>query len=89
MPGNGLRSRGLPGRAEGRTTNWRLLSASKPTVSNLPRALYSRAEPDQHLVSNVVAELCIGKRGRRFQDMGEVSLKGLDRPIRVHPQRCR
>lgn len=50
---------------------------------NLAARLCSHAEPDQSLVSNVVAELCIGK-GLRFQDMGEVSLKGFDRPVRVH-----
>ena len=37
----------------------------------------------QSLVSNVVAELCIGK-GLTFQDLGEISLKGFERPVRVH-----
>jgi class 3 adenylate cyclase len=45
--------------------------------------LWSHAQPEQILVSNVVAELCIGK-GLTFQDLGEVSLNGFDRPIRVH-----
>jgi class 3 adenylate cyclase len=49
----------------------------------LAARLCSHAQPEQSLVSNVVAELCIGK-GLTFQDLGEVSLKGFDRPIRVH-----
>jgi class 3 adenylate cyclase len=49
----------------------------------LAARLCSHAQPAQSLVSNVVAELCIGK-GLAFQDLGEVSLKGFDRPIRIH-----
>jgi class 3 adenylate cyclase len=49
----------------------------------LAARLCSHAQPEQSLVSNVVAELCIGK-GLAFQDLGEVSLKGFDRPIRIH-----
>ncbi len=49
----------------------------------LAARLCSCAEPDQILVSNVVAELCIGK-GLAFRALGEVSLKGFDRPIRIH-----
>jgi class 3 adenylate cyclase len=49
----------------------------------LAARLCAHAEPRQSLVSNVVAELCIGK-GLTFQDLGEVSLKGFDRPVRVH-----
>jgi class 3 adenylate cyclase len=49
----------------------------------LASRLCSSAEPDQCLVSNVVAELCIGK-GLAFEDLGEVTLKGFDRPVRVH-----
>ncbi|MGH8315532.1 MAG: nickel-binding protein [Steroidobacterales bacterium] len=49
----------------------------------LAARLCSHAQPEQSLVSNVVAELCIGK-GLTFQDLGEVSLKGFDRQIRVH-----
>jgi class 3 adenylate cyclase len=49
----------------------------------LAARLCSHAQPEQSLVSNVVAELCIGK-GLTFQDLGEISLKGFDRPIRVH-----
>ena len=49
----------------------------------LAARLCSHAQPKQSLVSNVVAELCIGK-GLIFQDLGEVSLKDFDYPIRVH-----
>jgi class 3 adenylate cyclase len=49
----------------------------------LASRLCSHAEPDQILVSNVVAELCIGK-GLMFRALGEVSLKGFDRPVQVH-----
>jgi class 3 adenylate cyclase len=45
--------------------------------------LCSHAQPGQILVSNVIAELCIGK-GLLFQDLGEAHLKGFDLPIRVH-----
>ncbi len=48
----------------------------------LAARLCARAEPDQILVSNVVAELCIGK-GLTFRPLGEVSLKGFDRPVQV------
>lgn len=49
----------------------------------LASRLCSHAEPDQILVSNVVAELCIGK-GLIFRNLGEVALKGFDRPVHVH-----
>jgi class 3 adenylate cyclase len=49
----------------------------------LAARLCSYAQPEQSLVSNVVAELCIGK-DLTFLDMGEVSLKGFERPVRVH-----
>lgn len=49
----------------------------------LASRLCSHAGPDQILVSNVVAELCIGK-GITFRALGEVSLKGFDRPVHVH-----
>lgn len=49
----------------------------------LAARLCSHAQPDQILVSNVVAELCLGK-GLPFKDLGDVSLKGFSRPIRVH-----
>jgi class 3 adenylate cyclase len=49
----------------------------------LAARLCSHAEPQQSLVSNAVAELCIGK-GMMFVDLGEISLKGFERPVRVH-----
>ena len=49
----------------------------------LAARLCSCARAEQILVSNVVAELCIGKK-IRFQDLGFLDLKGFDRPVRVH-----
>ena len=49
----------------------------------LAARLCSHASPEQILVSNVIAELCLGK-GFAFQDVGEVALKGFDRPVRAH-----
>jgi class 3 adenylate cyclase len=49
----------------------------------LAARLCSHASPEQILVSNAIAELCLGK-GFSFQDVGEVVLKGFDRPVRVH-----
>ena len=49
----------------------------------LASRLCARAEPEQILVSNVVAELCIGKN-LNFCPLGEVALKGFERPIHVH-----
>lgn len=49
----------------------------------LAARLCSHAKPEQSLVSNAVAELCLGK-GPMFVDLGEVSLKGFDRAVRVH-----
>ncbi|HEY6449061.1 MAG TPA: nickel-binding protein [Candidatus Cybelea sp.] len=66
-------------------------AAGEPVESNrdlfgstvqLAARLCSHAEPEQTLVSNVVAELCIGK-GLTFRDLGEISIKGFDHPIRV------
>jgi class 3 adenylate cyclase len=45
----------------------------------LAARLCALAQPAQSLVSNVVAELCIGK-GLAFRDLGEVSIKGFERP---------
>lgn len=67
-------------------------AAGEPVESNsdlfgstvhLAARLCAHAEPDQTLVSNVVAELCIGK-GLTFHDLGEIMLKGFERPVRVH-----
>jgi class 3 adenylate cyclase len=49
----------------------------------LAARLCSHAQPEQILVSSVVAELCLGK-ALPFKDLGDVSLKGFSRPIRVH-----
>jgi len=43
----------------------------------------AHAQPEQILVSNAIAELCIGK-GLSFEDVGEVTLKGFDSPVRAH-----
>jgi len=50
---------------------------------HLAARLCAHADPQQTLVSNVVAELCVGKK-LAFRDLGEISLKGFDRPVRVH-----
>ena len=49
----------------------------------LAARLCSHAQPKQILVSNVVAELCMGK-GLTFHTLGDVFLKGFDRPVPVH-----
>jgi class 3 adenylate cyclase len=45
--------------------------------------LCGHAAPEQIVVSNAVAELCMGK-GLRFEDLGEVVLKGFGYPVRAH-----
>ena len=49
----------------------------------LAARLCAQAQPEQILVSNAIAELCIGK-GLRFEDLGEVVLKGFGYPVRAH-----
>lgn len=49
----------------------------------LAARLCAHADAEQILVSNVVAELCAGKI-LAFEDVGEVSLKGFDTPVRAH-----
>ena len=49
----------------------------------LAARLCAHAQPEQILVSNAIAELCIGK-GLSFQDVGEVTLKGFGSPVRAH-----
>lgn len=49
----------------------------------LASRLCAHAEAEQILVSNVVAELCAGKT-IPFEDLGEVSLKGFEQPVRAH-----
>jgi hypothetical protein len=49
----------------------------------LAARLCAHAEPEQILVSNAVAELCIGK-ALPFTDVGRIPLKGFDQPVHVH-----
>ena len=49
----------------------------------LAARLCAHAQPEQILVSSAIAELCLGK-GLSFEDLGEVSLKGFDSPVRAH-----
>ena len=53
------------------------------TTVQLAARLCAHAQPEQILVSNVVAELCAGKR-LPFRPLGQVSLKGFDDPVHVH-----
>ena len=52
----------------------------------LAARLCAYAQPDEVLVSNVIAELCLGK-DLRFEDRGEAQLKGFERPVRVQAVR--
>jgi len=52
----------------------------------LSARLCAHAEPEQIVVSNVVAELCLGK-GVSFMDLGALSLKGFAQPVRAHAVR--
>src|SRR6184192_1722487 len=49
----------------------------------LAARLCAHAQPEQILVSNAIAELCLGK-GLQFEELGEVVLKGFGRPVRAH-----
>src|SRR5215211_4328841 len=49
----------------------------------LAARLCAHAQPEQILVSNAIAELCLGK-GLLFEDVGEVILKGFNSPMRAH-----
>jgi class 3 adenylate cyclase len=49
----------------------------------LAARLCAHAQPAEILVSNVVVELCLGKR-IAFRDIGEVALKGFNGPVRIH-----
>jgi class 3 adenylate cyclase len=53
------------------------------TTVQLASRLCDHAQPEQILVSNVIAELCLGK-GLLFEDLGEVTLKGFGYPVRAH-----
>ena len=50
----------------------------------LAARLCAQAEPGQTLVSNVVADLCIGKN-LKFLDIVECQLKGFSEPIHARP----
>jgi len=49
----------------------------------LAARLCAHAQPEQILVSNAIAELCLGK-GLLFEDIGDVTLKGFNSPVRAH-----
>jgi len=49
----------------------------------LAARLCGHAQPEQILVTNAIAELCIGK-GLLFEDLGEIVVKGFDSPVRAH-----
>jgi class 3 adenylate cyclase len=49
----------------------------------LASRLCAHAQPEQILVSNAIAELCLGK-GLFFEDLGELTLKGFGSPVRAH-----
>jgi len=49
---------------------------------NLAARLCAHAEPGKVLVTNGIAELCLGK-GMRFAEIRETELKGFDEPIRT------
>jgi class 3 adenylate cyclase len=50
---------------------------------NLAARLCAHAQPQQVLVSSDVVDLCADD-GLRFADLGEVSLKGFEQPVRAH-----
>ena len=49
----------------------------------LAARLCAQAQPDQIIVTNAIAELCLGK-GLLFEDLGEIALKGFGYPVRAH-----
>ena len=53
------------------------------TTVQLAARLCAHAQPEQILVSNAIAELCVGK-GLAFEDLGEIVLKGFGYPVRAH-----
>jgi class 3 adenylate cyclase len=56
------------------------------TAVNLARRICDHAEPGQILVSDVVQQLAAGK-GFTFADKGEATLKGFEKPVRLHEVR--
>jgi class 3 adenylate cyclase len=79
--------------AEANTIRVRIgLNAGEPVVEDedlfgaavqLAARICGRAEAGQILVSNVVRELVMGK-GFRFADIGDVTLKGFETPLRLY-----
>ena len=53
----------------------------------LAARLCAHAEPDRILVSNAVAELCLGKT-LPLKDAGRIELKGFSEPVHVHCITC-
>src|SRR5438045_6459891 len=53
------------------------------TTVQLASRLCGHAQAEHIRASNVLAELCLGK-GLLFEDLGEVTLKGFDHPVRAH-----
>jgi class 3 adenylate cyclase len=49
----------------------------------LAARLCQHAEPEQILISNAVAELCVGKR-LPIREVGRLALKGFDDPVHAH-----
>ena len=58
------------------------------TAVQLAARVCAQAEPEQILASNVVEELAAGK-GFDFTDKGEATLKGFEKPVRLHEVRWR
>jgi class 3 adenylate cyclase len=58
------------------------------TAVNLAKRICDHAEPGQILVSDVVQQLAAGK-GFTFADKGEATLKGFEKPVRLHEVRWR
>jgi adenylate cyclase len=56
------------------------------TAVQLAARVCDKAEAGQILASNVVQELAAGK-GFDFDDQGEASLKGFEKPVRLHEVR--
>jgi class 3 adenylate cyclase len=56
------------------------------TAVNLAKRICDHAEPGQILVSDVVQQLAAGK-GFTFADKGEATLKGFEKPVRLHEVR--
>jgi class 3 adenylate cyclase len=56
------------------------------TAVQLAARVCDKAEPGQILVADVVQQLAAGK-GFTFVDMGEASLKGFEKPVRLHEVR--